>query len=87
MHRFGETKFVTYRPGELFPPAIEYLGGFDTAMETVAANPELVKAVVMALDGVLLTAYLDVATLVVDKTLIQTAVGMPATIRLAFQRS
>ena len=72
---FGDTKFVTYRPGELFPPAIEFLGGFERAMETVVSNPELVHDVVVAIaqrkvpyidasaqfrpDGVLLTAYLE----------------------------
>ena len=72
---FGDTKFIAYRPGELFPPAIEYLGGFEAAMEKVVTDPELVRAVVTALakrnvpyieastahrpDGVLLTAYLE----------------------------
>ena len=75
VREFGGTKFVMYRPGELFPPAIEYLGGFERAMETVVTDPDLIRAVVLALarrklpyieasssfkpDGVLLTAYLE----------------------------
>ena len=72
---FGDTKFITYRPGELFPPAVELLGGFETAMRLVIEQPDLVHAVIIALakrkvpyieasarfapDGVLLTAFLE----------------------------
>ena len=72
---FGDTKFITYRPGELFPPAVELLGGFETAMRLVVEQPDLVRAVIIALaerkvpyieassrfapDGVLLTAFLE----------------------------
>ncbi len=73
--KIGDSAFLAFRPGELFPPAIEALGGFERAMETMSTDPDLVASVVRELalrkipfiragakykpDAAVLTAFLE----------------------------
>jgi len=83
MKALGDTAFLVFAGGAVFPPTVDYLGGFDRAMEAIVTNPSLVAAVVEEIahhnvariragathnpDCVWLSAYLEGADLISPK--------------------
>jgi len=79
----GDAAFLVFACGGVFPPTVNYLGGFDRAMETLATNPSLVGAIVEEMayrnvaniraatdhapDGMWLHAYLEGTDLISPK--------------------
>ena len=79
----GDRAFIVFACGGVFPPTVQYLGGFERAMETLATKPALVAAIVEEIahqsvarvqagamcgpDGLWLHAYLEGADLISPK--------------------